>query len=127
MIANLKPTEIMIIVLLIVIVFGATKLPSIASNVGKSLKIFKKEVKDLREDDTPDTPTDSYAATGGVRVQPQPYHPASDPGVASANPNIAPNPASNAGAAENLDPTHPGPLNSGPMNPGGTNPNQPRA
>lgn len=124
MLANVKPLEILLIVLLIVVVFGAAKLPTIASNVGKSLKIFKKEVKDLREDEPADTPTDSYAATGGVRVEPQPYHPASDPGVSPTNPNVAPNPAT---GADYRDPTQPGPLNSGPMNPGGTNPHQPRA
>jgi sec-independent protein translocase protein TatA len=48
----MKPQAWHLIVLLVVIllVFGASKLPDITRNVGKSMKIFKEEVKDLRED-----------------------------------------------------------------------------
>ncbi|WP_250505926.1 Sec-independent protein translocase subunit TatA [Bowdeniella massiliensis] len=71
---NLRPTEILIILLVIVVIFGAAKLPNIAANLGKSMKVFKKEVKELREDDN-DKPADPYEATGGVRVDPQQYTP----------------------------------------------------
>ncbi|MEE6281049.1 Sec-independent protein translocase subunit TatA [Georgenia sunbinii] len=50
--------HILIIVLVIVILFGARRLPDVASSVGKSLKIFKKEINELREDD------DTYAPGG---------------------------------------------------------------
>ena len=40
-----------VIIVLLVILFGADKLPDFASNLGRSLKVFKKEVKELREDD----------------------------------------------------------------------------
>lgn len=50
----MKPQAWHLIVLLVVIllVFGASKLPDITRNVGRSMKIFKEEVKDLREDGT---------------------------------------------------------------------------
>ncbi|OKL54285.1 hypothetical protein BSZ39_04785 [Bowdeniella nasicola] len=75
---NLRPMEIIIILLVIIVIFGAAKLPNIAQNVGKSMKVFKKEVKELREDDD-DKPTDPYQATGGVKVDPQPYTPPQQP------------------------------------------------
>jgi sec-independent protein translocase protein TatA len=52
---NLKPTEILLIVLVVLLLFGAKRLPDLARSVGRSLKIFKSEVKDLRDDDRPAT------------------------------------------------------------------------
>lgn len=53
------PATILVLILLIVLLFGSRRLPDLARSVGESLKIFKKEVKDLREDDAPATqPTD---------------------------------------------------------------------
>ena len=54
--------QILIVVLIIVLIFGAKRLPDLASSVGKSLKIFKKEVSELREDeDTPGAATTTEA------------------------------------------------------------------
>jgi sec-independent protein translocase protein TatA len=50
---NLRPIEILLIVLVILLLFGARRLPDLARSVGRSLKIFKTEVKDLRDDDRP--------------------------------------------------------------------------
>jgi sec-independent protein translocase protein TatA len=50
---NLRPTEILLIVLVVLLLFGAKRLPDLARSVGRSLKIFKTEVKDLRDDDRP--------------------------------------------------------------------------
>ena len=50
---NLRPIEILLIVLVVLLLFGARRLPELARSVGRSLKIFKSEVKDLREDDRP--------------------------------------------------------------------------
>jgi len=43
--------QILIVVLIIVLLFGARRLPDLARSVGKSLKIFKSEVSDLHSDD----------------------------------------------------------------------------
>ncbi len=61
--------QIAILILIIVVIFGAARLPSIARNVGESLKVFKKEVKELRDDDEPASgtgtaPTSGEAGTG---------------------------------------------------------------
>lgn len=55
---NLRPVEILLIVLVILLLFGARRLPDLARSLGRSLKIFKSEVKDLRDDDRPATRAD---------------------------------------------------------------------
>jgi len=47
---KLSPTHIVVLLVLILLVFGANRLPDIARSVGQSMKVFKKEVKDLRDD-----------------------------------------------------------------------------
>ncbi|NCT90720.1 twin-arginine translocase TatA/TatE family subunit [Cellulomonas sp. APG4] len=44
--------HIVVVLVVIVLLFGANRLPDLARSVGQSLKIFKNEVKELREDDT---------------------------------------------------------------------------
>jgi twin arginine-targeting protein translocase, TatA/E family len=48
---SLGPWEIAIIVLLIVLLFGAKKLPDAARSIGRSMRIFKSEVKEMKKDD----------------------------------------------------------------------------
>lgn len=43
--------QILIVIFIIVLIFAAPKLPGLAKNLGKSMKIFKTEVKNLRDDD----------------------------------------------------------------------------
>ncbi|KQT98244.1 MULTISPECIES: Sec-independent protein translocase subunit TatA [Sanguibacter] len=52
-----KPTHLLILLIIIVLLFGAKKLPDLAKSVGQSLKIFKKEMKELTEDDDKPAPT----------------------------------------------------------------------
>ncbi len=59
------PATIIVLILLVVLLFGSRRLPDLARSVGQSLKIFKKEVKELRDDDTPqDGSTGPATATG---------------------------------------------------------------
>ena len=44
---NPRPVEILLIVLVVLLLFGAKRLPELARSVGKSLRILKTEVKDL--------------------------------------------------------------------------------
>ena len=53
---NLGPTELIIIALVIILLFGAKKLPDMARSIGKSAKIFKAETKGLRDTDNDDAP-----------------------------------------------------------------------
>lgn len=45
-----EPWVIGIIVLAALLLFGAPKLPALARSVGQSLRIFKTEVKELKEE-----------------------------------------------------------------------------
>ena len=51
MIAGLGPTEVLLIVLVLVLLFGAKKLPELARGSGRALRIFKAETKGLLEDE----------------------------------------------------------------------------
>ncbi len=44
---------IIIIVLLLVVLFGAKRLPDAARGIGRSLRVFKSEVKQMKDDDEP--------------------------------------------------------------------------
>jgi len=61
---NLGPTELIIIGVVLVLLFGATRLPQTAKGLGQALKIFKKEIRD---DD--DRPKETASA-----VEPQPIN-----------------------------------------------------
>ena len=42
--------HLLVIALVVVVLFGATKLPVFAKGLGQSIKIFRKEVTDVRDD-----------------------------------------------------------------------------
>lgn len=50
MFGNLGAGEIMIIVLVILLLFGAKKIPELAQGLGKGMKEFKKALKDVEEE-----------------------------------------------------------------------------
>ncbi|NQU18736.1 twin-arginine translocase TatA/TatE family subunit [bacterium] len=43
--------ELVIILLIVLLLFGAARLPEIARSIGKSIKEFKKGLKEIKEDD----------------------------------------------------------------------------
>jgi len=47
----LKPWHIIVLVVLLLLLFGAKRLPDAARGLGRSLRIFKAETKNLMEDD----------------------------------------------------------------------------
>jgi sec-independent protein translocase protein TatA len=49
---NLGPTELIIILLIVVLLFGARKIPEIAKGLGKGIRDFKSAVKDGEDDET---------------------------------------------------------------------------
>jgi sec-independent protein translocase protein TatA len=50
MFGNLGTGEIILIILAILILFGAKKIPELAQGIGKGMKEFKKALKDVEED-----------------------------------------------------------------------------
>ena len=50
MFGNLGAGEIILIVLIILLLFGAKKIPELAQGLGKGMKEFKKSLKDVEEE-----------------------------------------------------------------------------
>lgn len=48
-----NPWAIVLLIVLVILLFGANKLPGLARNMGKSMRIFKSEVEELRGDEKP--------------------------------------------------------------------------
>ncbi|OQX91607.1 MAG: hypothetical protein B6D58_07255 [candidate division Zixibacteria bacterium 4484_95] len=44
------PTELIVILLLILILFGAKRIPEIAQGLGKGIREFKKSVRDVQDE-----------------------------------------------------------------------------
>jgi sec-independent protein translocase protein TatA len=75
---NLGAPEIILILVALVLLFGAKKLPDLARGVGRSLRIFKAETSKMTTDDDDDKPT-------VVQAQPQ-SQPAPPPQIQAAAP-----------------------------------------
>ena len=104
MLRNISAWHVLIVVLVVVLLFGAKRLPDLAKSVGQSMKIFKNEVKDLRDDEQPAPPvaTPPPAAPSGVTpvgtppvippvVEPQyvtPVRPVEAPSEGNAPPKV---------------------------------------
>ena len=56
LVGGLGTTELLIILGIIILLFGAAKLPELARGSGRALRIFKAETKGLTDDDDLDTP-----------------------------------------------------------------------
>ena len=76
---NLTGWHLLVIVFLVLLLFGAPKLPGLAKSVGQSMKIFKAEIKTDKNDKTDDTAT-------GTTVTPVDTTPASSEQSATVNP-----------------------------------------
>lgn len=47
----LRPQHLVIILIVFMVLFGAKRLPDSARSLGRSLRIFKSEMKEMQEDD----------------------------------------------------------------------------
>ena len=74
-----SPWHLLILAAVFVLLFGAKKLPDAARSMGKSLRIFKTEIKGLHDDDQPGStqparpaePQQLTAAPGAPSVEQQ--------------------------------------------------------
>ena len=46
------PLEIIVILVVVLLLFGAKRLPDSARSLGRSMRIFKSEMKEMKADDT---------------------------------------------------------------------------
>ena len=104
---GLQPAHVIIVLVLVVLLFGAKRLPDVAKSVGQSLKIFKSEIKDLKDDPSTTSaghpaapPAQAPADTATVVPQP-PVAPAPAPRADAPTPRAdvpAPGPNADAGS-----------------------------
>jgi len=78
-----SPWKLLIVALVIIVLFGSKKLPSAARSLGQSMRILKKEVQGLHEDEPESGPSGAQAAAqapaeiaGGASAQPPAQPPA---------------------------------------------------
>lgn len=88
---NLRPTELIIILLIIVLLFGAKKLPELAKSIGQSMKIFRAETKtdDPATQQTVNTVSDAPAPAPVAAPAPAPAVPQAVTMNATAAPTTA--------------------------------------
>ncbi len=48
---NLGPREIVVLLVVVLVLFGAKRLPDSARSLGRSMRIFKSEMKEMKADD----------------------------------------------------------------------------
>jgi sec-independent protein translocase protein TatA len=88
-----KPWLILVIVILFVLMFGSRKLPGAARSLGQSMRILKKEVSGLHEDehDASSAPAtaDATPAVAPAQLQAPPATPAAPPATPDAQAQIA--------------------------------------
>lgn len=65
-----SPWPIIIIIIVALLLFGAPKLPGMARSIGQSLRIFKSEVKQMKDDPDSESDKDEEPVEGRV-VHPQ--------------------------------------------------------
>ena len=53
---SVGPTELIYILVIVVLLFGATKLPGLAKGIGESIRIFRKEVRTKDDDSSKSAP-----------------------------------------------------------------------
>jgi TatA/E family protein of Tat protein translocase len=46
-----EPSHILILLLVVLVLFGAKRLPDSARSLGKSMRIFKNEMKEMKQND----------------------------------------------------------------------------
>lgn len=71
--------ELLIILLIVVLLFGAKKLPETARGLGRSLRIFKAETKGLSDDEQSDEPSTAQQPQQITSSTAEPQVPTADP------------------------------------------------
>ncbi|MFV0493981.1 Sec-independent protein translocase subunit TatA [Mycobacterium sp.] len=75
---GLQPWHWLILAIVVIVLFGSKRLPDAARSLGKSLRIFKSEVREMQSENRPDTPPQPPAppAVAPTPVQAQRVDPA---------------------------------------------------
>ncbi|MFN3950301.1 Sec-independent protein translocase subunit TatA [Microbacterium sp.] len=76
MLGNLTGWHLLVVLAVILLLFGAAKLPALAKSMGQSARVFKSEMKEMKRDDevaatSSDTPRPADTGTASA-VAPEP-------------------------------------------------------
>ena len=66
-----SPSHLLIILIVLVVLFGAARLPKAAKSMGEAMRIFKKEATKLHEENTPTAQVQASAPQQVAAPQPQ--------------------------------------------------------
>ncbi len=75
---SLRPWHIAVLVVVLILLFGAKRLPDAARSLGRSMRILKAETKGLAEDDV-DAKAEAQAARRPIEGQPVQQPTVTDP------------------------------------------------
>ena len=72
MLGNLfdRPTHVLILIVVVVALFGWKKMPDAARSLGRSMRIFKSEMEEMKKDDKPTSSAASSDTVKGETVRP---------------------------------------------------------
>jgi len=82
MFSNLNGWHLLILLAVILLLFGAAKLPALAKSVGQSARVFRGEMKAMKDEDEKSAPADGTAtstATDSSASAPATSRPADTP------------------------------------------------
>ena len=96
---NIKGWELIVILAVILLLFGAKRLPDAARGLGRSMRIFKSEIKAAQDDDGNSPPQQIQATTDEVARNPAPPAPAAQPTTPTPS-NTPQSGGSEAGSAD---------------------------
>ncbi|WZH36561.1 MAG: twin-arginine translocase TatA/TatE family subunit [Microbacterium enclense] len=76
MLQGFTGVHLLIILAVLLLLFGATKLPALAKSVGQSARVFKNEMKEMKRDDevpadAPDAPRATEVGTASATAPEQ--------------------------------------------------------
>ena len=67
-----EPSHLIIILLVLLVLFGGKKLPDAARGLGRSMRIFKSEIRELKNDDDAPRPASSGSTAADQTREPRP-------------------------------------------------------
>ncbi len=91
MLGNLTGWHLVVVLAIVLLLFGAPKLPGLARSLGQSMRIFRSEVKTMKDENA----SDAVVEDDAVDIEPEPSKPAArkTPTVASkSTPTTKPKP-----------------------------------
>ncbi len=77
MLGNLTGWHFLALLAIVLLVFGAAKLPALAKSMGQSARVFKGEMKAMKDENAPATPEATTVISSEATAAPAPVSPAS--------------------------------------------------